>query len=294
VYIVASALMQMRQSQRTISNRTAMHSGIRGATELLQQEVGQAGLVALPAAATLTNPVAAQVCDAASPTTNAVPVAVNSATGMFAGMALTTLDGDSSETVSVTAVNTSTPSFTACFSGAHLAGTELKPLGGFATGIVPNTGIADGSSDWVLKMYGDINGDGQMVYVEYTCDFASRNLYRNVMSFTAGSKPALSDDHILLSNVVPNPDGTPCFTYQTAPVSINGTTFTFVLDVAVTLTVETEQVDPISNQRQQETKALLNVSPRNVFDAWAYASMGYTHRIQSTPVSVTDLLLPVS
>ena len=41
--IVTSALLQMTQSQTTIWNRTEMHSGIRGATELLQQEVGQAG-----------------------------------------------------------------------------------------------------------------------------------------------------------------------------------------------------------------------------------------------------------
>ena len=33
----------MTTAQKTIWNRTEMHSGIRGATELLQQEVGQAG-----------------------------------------------------------------------------------------------------------------------------------------------------------------------------------------------------------------------------------------------------------
>ena len=46
--IVTNALMQMTKAQTTIWNRTEMHSGIRGATELLQQEVGQAGRVALP------------------------------------------------------------------------------------------------------------------------------------------------------------------------------------------------------------------------------------------------------
>ena len=46
--IVTSALLQMTNSQKTIWNRTEMHSGIRGATELLQQEVGQAGRISLP------------------------------------------------------------------------------------------------------------------------------------------------------------------------------------------------------------------------------------------------------
>src|SRR6185295_10991037 len=41
--IVTNALLQMTNQQQTIWNRTEMHSGVRGATELLQQEVGQAG-----------------------------------------------------------------------------------------------------------------------------------------------------------------------------------------------------------------------------------------------------------
>src|SRR6267154_4247131 len=58
--IVTSALLQMTNHQQTIWNRTEMHSGVRGATELLQQEVGQAGRVTLPGAAgavTLTLPI---------------------------------------------------------------------------------------------------------------------------------------------------------------------------------------------------------------------------------------------
>ena len=41
----------MTSAQATIWNRTQMHSGIRGATEVLQQEVGQAGRVTLPVTA---------------------------------------------------------------------------------------------------------------------------------------------------------------------------------------------------------------------------------------------------
>ena len=49
-------MAEMTNQQQTIWNRTEMHSGIRGATELLQQEVGQAGRITLPAAVTLTPP----------------------------------------------------------------------------------------------------------------------------------------------------------------------------------------------------------------------------------------------
>jgi type II secretory pathway pseudopilin PulG len=306
--IVTSALLQMTQSQTTIWNRTEMHSGIRGATELLQQEVGQAGRVSVPGTVALPEVVtlAAAVpalgaglsCDPGTPTANAVTVGVNTTAGIFADstapaayMLMTTLDGDATETVKIASVSAGSSTIEACFTNAHLTGTVLRPLGSFATGILPPTGMLNGSSATVLKMYGDINSDGNMVYVEYTCDSAvSHNLYRNVMAFDAASKPAVTDSQILLSNIIDNPGGTPCFTYQTTTMIVQGTPFTFVLDVAVTLTVETEEIDPITKVKQTETKALLNVSPRNVFNAWMLASMGYTDRIQSTPATVTALL----
>jgi hypothetical protein len=49
-------------------------------------------------------------------------------------------------------------------------------------------------------------------------------------------------------------------------------------------------IDPITKQFQLETKALLNVSPRNVFNVWQLASAGVTDRIQPMPPTVTALL----
>jgi prepilin-type N-terminal cleavage/methylation domain-containing protein len=310
--IVTGALMQMTQSQTTIWNRTEMHSGIRGATELLQQEVGQAGRVSVPGTALQPGvivlsqavnavggaaPAARATCDPGAPLAGADAVQVNTTTGIFASAGppaawelFTTLDGNNQELVKVGSVDTPGSKITACFLNPHPVGTVLMPMGAFATGIVPPTGIVNGSSDTVLKLYGDIIGDGNMVYVEYTCDTVSHNLYRNVMAFDAGVKPAVTDSQILLSNIIANPGGTPCFTYQTTVLHAQGTDFTFVLDVAVTLTVQTQQIDPITKQYQTETKALLNVSPRNVFTAWEMASLNFTDHVQSTPVTVTALL----
>ena len=80
--IVTTALIQMTNSQKTIWNRTEMHSGIRGATELLQQEVGQAGRIATPESelplifATgcggcngVTSAMVQPICDPAAPST---------------------------------------------------------------------------------------------------------------------------------------------------------------------------------------------------------------------------------
>jgi prepilin-type N-terminal cleavage/methylation domain-containing protein len=290
--VVTTALMQMTNSQKTIWNRTEMHSGVRGATELLQQEVGQAGRITLPTTVTLSN----AITSAVSPCSTPLAATVNSTSGMFIGEQLTTFDGDSQETVAITSI-TSATQFTACFTKNHGATTTLVTMGGFATGIVP-ANMTNGSTANILKLYGDINGDGDMVYVEYYCDngdagtAGSHNLYRNVVAFNAAPpKPTVTNSQILLSNIYPNPGGTPCFQYQPQTIVVQGTSYTFILDVAVTLTVQTQQLDPITRRYQTETKALLNVSPRNVFNAWAYAGMGYSERIQPTPPSIT-LLLP--
>ncbi|HET7075294.1 MAG TPA: hypothetical protein VFI55_14595 [Mycobacterium sp.] len=304
--IVTSALLQMSNHQQTIWNRTEMHSGVRGATELLQQEVGQAGRVSLPGPPALPvtlDPGAGIV--GVNPCTATTTVTVTSTAGMFAGEWLTTFDGDNSETFAVTAIPSAT-TLTACFTRNHVVDpitnspVPVGVLGGFATGILPPGGT--GSSANKLKLYGDINGDGNMVYVEYYCDngdagtAGSFNLYRNTMPFdtAAAAKPALTSSMILLSNVHSNPADAggaarPCFQYQTVPITVGGVNYTLVLDVAVTLTVWTQSIDPITKQFQTETKALLNVSPRNVGFTWQFAGLAYNNRVQLPPQSVNDL-----
>jgi prepilin-type N-terminal cleavage/methylation domain-containing protein len=270
---VTTALVQLSQAQRRIWNRTEMHSGVRGATELLQQEVGQAGRLTLPAPASLI-----------STTTGATSsVSVSSTNGMFVGELLAIDTGDNLETVAVTGLTSN--SVSGLFLNDHAAGVPVMALGGFASGVVPPN-MTDGSTGTVLKIYGDINADNNMVYVEYTCDTTARLLYRNSMPWNAGAKSAVTLDQVLLTNIVANPGGTACFTYQTATV---GTT-TYVTDVAITLTVQTQQADPVTKQFQTETKALLNVSPRNVVNVWQLASIGLVNRVQPMPPTILSLL----
>src|SRR5262245_19273072 len=73
---VFSALMNVTQVSGMVSNRTEMHAGVRNATELLQQEVGQAGRISLPGTVTLGTAVVAGT----SPS-----VSVTSVAGMFVG-----------------------------------------------------------------------------------------------------------------------------------------------------------------------------------------------------------------
>ena len=273
---VMAGMTQMIRTQGTVANRTEMHSSVRSATELLQQEVGQAGRVSLPGAVTLTSPV---------PLPGTQIVGVSSTSGMFNGERLVVGTGANQETVTLSGISPSTNLIAASFLLTHAAGEPVAVLGGFPTGVVP-TNVANGSTGSVLKLYGDINSDGNMVYIEYTCDTNARNLYRNVMPIAAAIKPALGSAQLLLTNVLPNPDNTPCFTYQQKTVT--GTTF--VLNVAITLTVQTQYKDPQTNRFQTETKALLNVAPRNVFEAWQLAGIGANSRLQPMPPSVMNLL----
>lgn len=309
-----SALMKMTNAQATVWNRTQMHSGIRGATEVLQQEVGQAGRISLPMSpagvlytVTLTSGVV--VANPLAPVTTPLTItstkpAGNATEGMFINQKLVIGSGNVQETVTLTAPPTSN-AITAAFTKTHVAGEPVMALGAFGTGVVPPllspstyapgaaaSTFANGSTGDVLKLYGDINADGNMVYIEYTCDTTTtHNLYRNMMAWNAASKPAASASQILLSNITANPGGTPCFTYQNYTIG-GATGTTYVTDVAITLTVETQRVDSETKQKQTETKALLNVSPRNTFNAWQMASLGILNRIQPMPPSITALLPP--
>jgi hypothetical protein len=283
--IMVSGMMALTNTHTTISNRTELHAGVRGATELLQHEVSQAGRIQLTAPATLHGAVAAGT-DPVAVTIDSTG-SLNPTTEMFVGEELVIDTGGNQETVTLTSVDPSTHTIQAVFATAHLAGVPVTVEGGFGTGIVPPTPtMANGSTPWVLKLYGDIHGTGRLVYVEYNCDTAGGNLYRTVVPITATTKPALSADLVLLNNIVQNPGNAACFTYQQKTVGAT----TYVIDVAITLTINTQFKDPLTGKQQQETKALLNVSPRNVFETWQQASLSVGNRNQPMPASVQALL----
>ena len=279
--IVMSLMYSMTMTQGTVSNRTAMHSSVRSATEVLQQEISQAGRIALPDTVlpiTLAAPVTAVDV--------AFTVPVSSTLGMFDGILLAVGAGATREIVEMTNVDLGSNQITGIFRNLHLINEPVEPIGGFPTGIVaPNE--TNGSTATVFKMYGDINDDGNLVYVEYTCDTVNGFLYRNEVAIVPGAvKPPVDPSMVLLTNVLPNPGGTPCFTYEQKQVGNNW----YVVNVAVTLTVETEYRDPQTDEYQRETKALLNVSPRNVFEVWQMAStFGLANYLQPMPADPATL-----
>lgn len=294
--VIMTGMIQLLRAQGTIANRTEMHTSVRSATELLQQEIGQAGRVSLPntgatgQGVTMTGPIVVG--------TPPIPqtVTVSSTAGMFPGMLLDVDTGANFEVVTIAANGVVGNTIIATFQNPHnSASIPIMVSGSFGTGIIPPAAApasyANGSTGTVLKLYGDINRDGNVLYVEYTCAPGTAAnpgfLYRNEMNaFTTLIKPAASPTMYLLTNVLQNPANAPCFTYQVQQA--NGQYF--VTDVAVTLTVQTPNKDPQTNLYQQETKALLNISPRNVFYVWELYSINQVPRNQPIPVNVTALL----
>jgi len=278
---VVSAMLQMTKVEGSVTNQTEMHSSVRNATELLAQEVGQAGRVAVPQPVKLAGTVLAPA-GAAAPAT----VAVTSATSLFVGEKIAVDTGGNTEIVTLTAVNPAANTITAAFNLAHATNVPVLVEGSFVSGIVPPS-FGGGSTATKLKLYGDINGDGILRYVEYTCDAATGNFYRNVVPLTAGAKPPLDPSMILINNILPNPGGTPCFTYQEK--TVQNSPINAVVNVGITLTVQTQYADPQTHQFVKESKALLNVAPRNVFYGWQMGNAGLTDRMQPMPPSVLAL-----
>jgi hypothetical protein len=210
---------------------------------------------------------------------------VSSATNMFLGEQLTVDAGDNQETMRIAGIAGNVLTLGAGFFKAHAGGVPIVVLGGFQSGVVPDD-MANGSTGSVLKIYGDILGDGSMVYVEYRCDLNAGRLYRNMIPFDAGVNPEPTVDQVLVDNIIANPDGLPCVRYQRKVA----TSRSYIVDVAITLTVRSQHRDPSTGEFHTESKALLNVSPRNVFNVWQLAGMSVTNRIQPMPPTVALLL----
>ena len=263
--------------------RSDMYENVRGVAELMTQEIGQAGLVSLPAS-TLTPAITASAL--------AQTVNVSSTTSMFVNEQLLVDAGNSEEVVTLTAVTAST--IKAVFSKPHAGGAPITALGVFPSGIVP-PGTTDGSTANVLNMFGDINADGSLVYVRYTCtpgtSAAPGTLTRSVNTITPGATVGASQT--LLSTVIGG-TGAACFQYF-PQTSTSG--FTFVSNVGFTLSVQATRPDPQTLQYSQMTKSFLNLAPRNLLAGleWANNNPGITPtlcannpicRLQATPANV--------
>jgi prepilin-type N-terminal cleavage/methylation domain-containing protein len=270
---VVSAISLSEQTFSRTEVKSDMYENVRGVAELMTQEIGQAGLVTLPASS---------LSSAVNSNLTAQTVNVSSTASMFIGESLLIDAGTNEEQVTLTNVGATT--ITAIFGKNHVVGAPLTALGVFPSGIVP-PGTVDGSSATVLNIVGDVNGDGSLVYVRYVCapgtTAAPGTLTRSVTPITPGVN-TISASQNLLTTLVASPGGTACFQYTTSTV----TGFTFVNQLGITLTVQTTSPDPKTGQYATMTKSFLNLEPRNVMAGLEMVNANITNRLQATPPNV--------
>jgi|SRR5215813_11562797 len=269
------ALAYYQRSYGSSQLRADMHMGVRAALELMAQEVNQAGLLPFGDPRQLS----AAVSACPSPCSSPPPVQISSVNSIFVNEMLTIDTGSNQEDVKVTAVNTATSQITAVFTKAHPGNAPVNAFGLFPQG------VRSTSSSTLLKIFGDINGDNTITYVEYDC--SGGTLTRKEWQVPSSGARTLVSTGILVKDVIANPGSPPtaCFQYATATAS----GVTFVTSVTVTLSVQTAANDPFTKQRVSMMKSSLNLSPRNVLTALDLAQAGFTGRLQPIP-TVTPAL----
>jgi Tfp pilus assembly protein PilW len=260
---MAAVLSLMSSYEKTYvgeQQRDDQRDALRGAAELMTQEIGQAGYLGF-ASSQLTSAILI---------VGSQPAVLSSSAStpyIFTGEKLLVDAGPSEELVTVVAASGTT--VTANFAKTHAAGAPINALGAFPTGVLSTT---NGST---LDLYGDINSDGTLQYVEYKCDTTAGTLTR---SMTPATLLTMNAADIVLDHLVANPGGAPCFQFQTQTNS--GTTY--VTSVFVTLTVQTAAKDPTTGV-YQSLKYSFEAAPRNVLAALALAQVKDTDRLQPTP-----------
>ena len=249
-----------------------MHDNIGSSIDLIMQEVGQAG--ALPSGTLGTVTLSAGVIASGVAQT----VNVSKATGFIAGEQLIVDAGPTQEFVTLTAVGAG--SITAIFGQNHNVGAQVNAIGVFPAGILPT------STTTSLKLFGDIIGDGTIVYVEYKCNYVTGGVGTLTRSVTPVGTGAVNPATVLVDNLLPNPapDGPNCFQYPAAPPVVAG--FTFINQVGVTLTVQSTTKDVLTGSYETMTKSATDIVPRNIQMGLDLANAGLTTRLQSTTSSM--------
>jgi type II secretory pathway pseudopilin PulG len=267
--VVFTGLKSYQNSYYSQQMQTDVHQDLRGAMELMCQEIGQAGLVPVPA----TLPT---LSAAVTSSTSAQAASISSAVSFYQGEYLVVDTGSSQETVALTAVNYTTNQISGIFTKNHSSGAIVSGWGAFLYGIL--SGAASPGNN-TLELFGDINSTGHITYVQYDCNFSNGTLTRTSTDIL-NTTTTMSSKVVLINNLVNS--GTDCFQYTNGvPVGAN----TVYPTVAVTLTVQTNANDPQTGQPVQVTKTLLNINSRNVLAAIAMYNAGATTEVQPTPTT---------
>jgi Tfp pilus assembly protein PilW len=180
--------------QASEQNSIDTNQEARSALEMMTTEIAQAG--SHGDCSTVTT-------GTVSANSTAQPLSVASVANLMVGDWVDVDTGASAELVEIKAVGDN--SISAIFRAAHTTvGVPVRLFAlPFTTGLIPPSGMTANSSTTVttLRLFGDINSDSILQYVEYAYDSANNQITRSITPITQTTKnPALS----LIRNVKPN------------------------------------------------------------------------------------------
>jgi len=262
-----SALNFSQKAYASQQLQADVHAGLRGTFALLAQEVGQAGSL---------NFIPQTLSAAVTGGTVAQTVQLSSTANIFVGEELTVDTGSNQELVQVISFP-GTNQISGIFRQNHALAAPVTAQGVFPNGVLTTT------AGNTLQLFGDVNADGSLEYVEYDCNPGSTSapgtLTRSITAIAPGVTTRTAQQ-VLLNTLVANPGGTSCFTpsmgvggaVTAGNCTTGGTAFTCVTDVQVMLTIQTAEKDPQTGTYTTVTKSFLNLSSRNVFAAYAIAT----------------------
>ena len=264
-----SALTYSTKMYRSQLLHSDMHSSLRGTLALLTQEIGQAGSLNTPAKT---------LSAAVTGSTSTQTVTLNSVSNLFVGEKLLVDTGSKQEVVQITGFF-GTSQINGIFKKNHASGAPVFTQGVFAQGILSS------STANSLKLFGDINADGSVAYVQYDYDATAGTLSRSITTVSPGVTTRNASE-TLLTNLVANPGGTPFFQYGTAVnVTANSVTYSFIPSVAVSVSIRTSKINPQTRTYDVMTKSFSNLAARSVLAGLtlAQSSPPITNQLQPTP-----------
>ncbi len=325
--ISSAAFLALNQNQKVfVTNSTSgtMYATVRSAAELIAQEIGQAGTLC-GIASTSSGPACVNAYLSGVSSATSITISSNQSFYLYPGEKLT-IDPNSinREVVQISTVScylctTAAVGLQTALKKTHSSGTPPSAAPVTAQGVIwngvvvpsvdPNTFLRYPTASPTeivsnkLGLLGDINGDGTLMYVEYTCDFNSSQLTRSIstVSVTSASFTKSTQNDVLVDNlqfIAPSAYTNSfkyCFSFP-LPTSVDVTnpndssvkTYPITPQVSLLISVQSPNVDPQTGHQLKFTKSFLNLSPRNSVAALDDGSNNVWETLQELPPSVTS------
>jgi prepilin-type N-terminal cleavage/methylation domain-containing protein len=302
IFLVVSAALiggmtSMQKNYRTIEVRTAMEQRLRGAMELMTQEINQAGLPTTNVdqnslvTGALTTVSAFTLNPSATPPSATLTVPTGGSSNVFPNQKLWLDVGTNQEEVVVLSTTSTTITVTN-FVNTHTAPFPVFALSVYAYGVRPNATdmaayppTAGHSSTYQLEFFGDLNTTGRMVYVRYLCPQpgTTDKLTRTVYDVTDATHTPIQGPETLLDNV------SACqFTYDNS-IDLSGQGFgsgNLITTIGVNITVRSQTLDPQTKSYITVTKSFLNIQPRSLnAGIWRFLNNGDVSTLEKDPTT---------